>query len=131
MSGSLQEHDRPDFRRICRRVSRSSYGLSAAPEPGESLPLVNPPMNDSIRRFPRIYLPVSYKHRSLPYFCLLAYFLLLAAPGCSKPATVAAPTSSPAVSTAGPVQESPSMIDVCSLLTPKEIEAIQGAPFKM
>jgi len=60
----------------------------------------------------------------------LAVCLIFAIAGCSKPETVQAPASPPLANTPGESQGSTKVIDPCSLLTSKEIEAIQGAPFK-
>jgi hypothetical protein len=60
---------------------------------------------------------------------LLVSCLILVIAGCSKPEPVQAPISSqPATPEAG--QGPTNGIDACSLLTRREIEAIQGAPLK-
>jgi hypothetical protein len=61
---------------------------------------------------------------------LLALCLVFAMTGCSKSDTVQAPTSPPPPTTPGPGQKSTNGIDVCSLLTSSEIQAIQGGPLK-
>jgi hypothetical protein len=61
---------------------------------------------------------------------LLAYCLISAIAGCSKPETVQSPRSPQLANTPGAGQGSTNVIDACSLLTSKEIEAIQGAPLK-
>ena len=61
---------------------------------------------------------------------LLAFCLIFAIAGCSKPETVQAPASPQLANTPGSWPGPTNMIDACSLLTSKEIEAIQGAPFK-
>ena len=66
---------------------------------------------------------------SRAFLTSLTSCLILVVAGCSKPASVQAPMSSPpaAPETA---QGSTNALDACSLLTTKEIEAIQGAPLK-
>jgi hypothetical protein len=64
------------------------------------------------------------------FFTLLACCLIFAFSGCSKPAAVES-TRNPQPSNAPGAGQSPaSVIDACSLLTSKEIEAIQGVPLK-
>lgn len=58
----------------------------------------------------------------------LALCLAFAITGCSKSDTVQAPPGPPPPTT--PVKGSTNAIDVCSLLTSSDIEAIQGAPLK-
>jgi hypothetical protein len=57
---------------------------------------------------------------------LLVLCLVFAILGCSKSDTARAPSAS----TPSPGQKSTNGIDVCSLLTSAEIEAIQGGPLK-
>lgn len=64
------------------------------------------------------------------FFTLSATCLVFVIAGCSKPAAVESPKSPPLANTPGDGQKTTSVIDVCSLLTSKEIEAIQGAPLK-
>jgi len=61
---------------------------------------------------------------------LLVLYLVFAVTGCSKSDTVQAPAGPPPPTTPGPGQKSTNGIDVCSLLTSSEIEAIQGGPLK-
>jgi hypothetical protein len=61
---------------------------------------------------------------------LLIFWLISVIAGCSKPETVQSPTSPQPPNTPGSGQESTNVIDACSLLTSKEIEAIQGASVK-
>lgn len=61
---------------------------------------------------------------------LWVLYLVFAITGCSKSDTVQAPTSPPPSTTPGPGQKSTNGIDVCSLLTSSEIQAIQGGPLK-
>ena len=56
--------------------------------------------------------------------------LVFAITGCSKSDTVQAPPGPPPPTTPGPSQKSAHGIDVCSLLTSSEIEAIQGGSLK-
>jgi hypothetical protein len=60
----------------------------------------------------------------------LALCLVFAILGCSKPDTAQAPAGPPPPTTPGTGQKSTNGIDVCSLLTSAEIEAIQGGPLK-
>jgi hypothetical protein len=60
----------------------------------------------------------------------LVLFLVFAITGCSKSDTVEVPAGPPPSATPGPGQKSTNGVDVCSLLTSAEIEAIQGAPLK-
>lgn len=60
----------------------------------------------------------------------LAFCLIFAVAGCSKPETVQSPTSPQLANTPGAGQGTTNVIDACSLLTSKEIEAIQGAALK-
>jgi len=64
------------------------------------------------------------------FFISLAVCLVYAIAGCSKPQTVESPKSPPLANTPGAGLEATNVIDACSLLTSKEIEAIQGAPLK-
>src|ERR1043166_179257 len=59
---------------------------------------------------------------------LFALCFVFAITGCSKSDTVQAPPGPPPSTT--PAQGSTKAIDVCSLLTSSEIEAVQGAPLK-
>jgi hypothetical protein len=59
---------------------------------------------------------------------LLAFCLISAIAGCSKPETVQAPTSAQPANTPGAGPGATNVIDACSLLTSKEIEAVQGTP---
>jgi hypothetical protein len=61
---------------------------------------------------------------------LLVLYLVVAITGCSKSDTVQASSAPAPPTTPGPGQKSTSGIDVCSLLTSSEIEAIQGGPLK-
>jgi hypothetical protein len=64
------------------------------------------------------------------FFTLLAACLFFGIAGCSKPPTVESPKSPLLANTPGAGQGAANVIDACSLLTSKEIEAIQGAPLK-
>jgi len=61
---------------------------------------------------------------------LLGLYLIFAISGCSKSDIVQAPASPPPSKTPGSVQKSTTGLDVCSLLTSSEIEAIQGGALK-
>ena len=61
---------------------------------------------------------------------LLSLCLLFSITGCSKSDTAQASAASPPPTTPGPGQKSTDGLDVCSLLTSSEIEAIQGGPLK-
>jgi hypothetical protein len=61
---------------------------------------------------------------------LLVLYFVFAITGCSKSDTAQAPAAPPPPATPGSVQKSSNAIDVCSLLTSTEIEAIQGGPLK-
>ena len=61
---------------------------------------------------------------------LLAFCLIFAIAGCSKPETVQLPTSPQPTAAPGAAQGPTNVFDACSLLTSKQIEAIQGAPLK-
>ena len=61
---------------------------------------------------------------------LLVLYLVIAVTGCSKSDTVQSPAVPQSQATPGPVQKSTNGVDVCSLLTSAEIEAIQGGPLK-
>ena len=56
--------------------------------------------------------------------------LMLVVAGCSKPETVQAPASPQPANTPAASQTPANVIDACSLLTSKEIEAIQGTALK-
>ena len=61
---------------------------------------------------------------------LLAFCLIFAVAGCSKSETVQSPTSPQLANTPGAGPGATNVIDACSLLTSKEIEAIQGTALK-
>jgi hypothetical protein len=64
------------------------------------------------------------------FFISLAVCLLFAVAGCSKLPTVDPPKSPQLANTPEAGLGATNVIDACSLLTSKEIEAIQGAPLK-
>jgi hypothetical protein len=64
------------------------------------------------------------------YLSSLAFCLIFAIAGCSKPEKVQLPTSPQPAPTPGAGQGPTNVIDACSLLTSKQIETIQGAPLK-
>ena len=61
---------------------------------------------------------------------LLVLCLVFAILGCSKSDTTQTPAGPPPPTTPGSGQKSTNGVDVCSLLTSAEIEAIQGGPLK-
>ena len=64
------------------------------------------------------------------FFTPLTVCLVFAIAGCSKRQTVESPKSPQLANTPGANLGTTNVIDACSLLTSKEIEAIQGAPLK-
>src|SRR5437667_11046679 len=60
----------------------------------------------------------------------LAFCLIFAIADCSKPETVQLSTGPQPTAAPGAAQGSTNVFDACSLLTSKQIEAIQGAPLK-
>ena len=64
-------------------------------------------------------------------FIFLLSFLLLALPGCKKPATTQLSSSSDSFKAATPNQQSgEAYFDVCGLITKEQIEAVMGSPIK-
>jgi hypothetical protein len=61
---------------------------------------------------------------------LLAFCLIFAVAGCSKSGTLQSPASPQLANTPGTSPGATNLIDACSLLTSKEIEAIQGTALK-
>jgi|SRR5664279_3584948 len=61
---------------------------------------------------------------------LLVLYFVFAITGCSKADTAQAPPGPPPLATPEPGQKSTNGVDVCSLLTSAEIEAIQGGLLK-
>lgn len=88
------------------------------------------PVRPAAARKLQPYLSIETINRTMAMrFTLLVFCLVLVMSGCSKPESTQSATS-PQSSTPGAGQTPAIGIDACSLLTSKEIDAIQGAPLK-